>query len=181
MQKYHEHLLISIPIAWSDSLPWVLPIKFKWKLLCSKSFFTIFFHSQNSWEPGGGLSRLEGSKVNPLREELYNEQISSQGSTEGFITWTIQKKARYKEIVAFLVKQRPERKRRPRSATGGSGWPTCLIHPFIHSSIHSLYFLPACIFPLSAQQCCRVSQSEGSTSVLTFFTHQVSNAFYFYF
>ncbi len=60
------------------------------------------------------------------REELYNEQMSSQGSTEGFITWTIQKKARYKEIGAFLVKrrrgkQRPERKRRPRNATGGSG------------------------------------------------------------
>jgi len=26
--------------------------------------------------------------VNPLREEVYNEQMSSQGSTAGFITWT---------------------------------------------------------------------------------------------
>jgi len=34
--------------------------------------------------------KAERKQVNPLREELYNEQMSSQGSTAGFITWTIQ-------------------------------------------------------------------------------------------
>jgi hypothetical protein len=105
----------------------------------------------------GWALKAQRKQVNRLREELYNEQMSSQGSTEGFITWTIRKKARYKEIGAFLVerrrgKQRPERKRRPRSATGGSGWPTCLIHPFIHplSLLPScLHFTPVCTTVLS--------------------------------
>jgi hypothetical protein len=34
----------------------------------------------------------QGSKeASALRGELYNEQMNSQGSTVGFITWTIQK------------------------------------------------------------------------------------------
>jgi len=41
--------------------------------------------------PDSGHNFSDGGVLNPLREELYNEQMSSQGSTAGFITWTIQK------------------------------------------------------------------------------------------
>jgi len=44
--------------------------------------------------PDSGHNFSDGGVLNPLREELYNEQMSSQGSTAGFITWTIQKGGR---------------------------------------------------------------------------------------
>jgi hypothetical protein len=37
----------------------------------------------------GWALKAQRKEVNPLREGLYNEEMSSQGSTAGFMTWPI--------------------------------------------------------------------------------------------
>jgi len=79
-------------IAWSHSFPWLLPCKFKWKLTLLKVLFHYFLPLSEFVRAWGWALKAQRKQVNPLREELYNEQMSSQGWTAGFVTWTIQKR-----------------------------------------------------------------------------------------
>jgi len=56
----------------------------------------------------GWAPKAQRKQENPLREELYNEQMS-QGSTADFITWTIQKRVggQFMAIAPLCVRAPP--------------------------------------------------------------------------